>query len=167
MNIVRIASSAAIVLFAMTPGCSGQEPPQEDLGKAAAEQKSAGYGYEFMDDAVGNSAAAPGGNQAVQPNGKLAPETIRDVVRATFGGLRACYEAALANDPALAGQISVKFTIHQDGSVSGTQTDSSTIGDAVMVDCVLDHFAGIQYPASNAGDASVIYPVMFSPGDDN
>jgi hypothetical protein len=165
MNLVRFACVTAIALFAMTPGCGGQEAPQEDLGKAASAQKSAGYGYEFNDDTVANSAAAPGGNQALAPNGKLAPETIRDVVRASFGGLRACYEAALTQDPATAGNVSVKFLIHEDGSVSGAEKESSTISDAVMVDCVVNHFATIQFPVSSGGDATVIYPIMFSPDD--
>lgn len=166
MNIVRMAYVTAISLFAMTAGCGGQEASGEDIGKSAQAQKSQGYGYEFMDDAVANN-AAPGGGQAAPVVGKLPPETIRDVVRGTFGGLRDCYENALASDPAMAGDISVKFMIHEDGSVSGAQSESSTIGDAAMVDCVVDHFAGIQYPASSGGDATVIYPVMFSPGDDN
>jgi hypothetical protein len=167
MNIVRLACVTAIALFAMTPGCGGQEAPQEDLGKGASAQKSAGYGYEFNDDSMANSAAAPSGSQVLAPNGKLAPETIRDVVRASFGGLRTCYEAALTRDPATAGNVSMEFVIHEDGSVSGAKKESSTISDAVMVDCLVNHFAALQFPVSSGGDATVIYPIMFSPGDDN
>jgi hypothetical protein len=165
MNLVRFAYVTAIALVSMTPACGGQEPA--DLGQSAQEQKSAGYGYEFNKDSVGTNAAAPGASQVLSPNGKLAPETIRDVVRGSFGGLKACYEDALARDPATEGTVAVKFLIHEDGSVSGTEKESSTINDAAMVTCMLNHFAAIQFPASNGGDATVIYPIMFSPGDDN
>jgi hypothetical protein len=164
MNIVRFACVTAIALVAFTPGCGGQEADDADLGRAAQEQKSAGYGYEFKDDAVKN-AAAPSNNQVIAQSGKLAPETIRDVVRGSFGGLRTCYEDALTQNPALEGNVSVKFVIHQDGSVSDAERESATISDAAMVACVVNHFATIQFPASSGGDATVIYPLMFSPND--
>ena len=166
MNHVRLACVTAIALVALIPACGGEEGSQENLGKSAQEQKSAGYGYEFKDDAVKN-AAAPSNNQALAQNGKLAPETIRDVVRGSFGGLGTCYENALTQNPALEGNITVKFVIHQDGSVSDAERESATIGDAAMVACVVNHFATIQFPASSGGDATVIYPLMFSPDDGN
>jgi hypothetical protein len=166
MNHVRLACVTAIALVALIPACGGEEGAQENLGKSAQEQKSAGYGYEFHKDSLENS-AAPGGSQVLGPNGKLAPETIRDVVRASFGGLRTCYEGALQRDPATEGSVSVKFVIHQDGSVSDVERETATISDQVMVGCLVDHFKTIQFPASSGGDATVIYPIAFSPGDDN
>ena len=171
MNFVRFAPVTAIALVSMLAACGGQEDAEQGgLGKSSLEHKSqkSGYGFEFMKDSVDQSgAAAPSGNQALGANGKLAPETIRDVVRAHFGAIKGCYETALQADPTLAGQIAVKFVIHEDGTVSGAGRESATISDATMVGCVVDGFKTIQFPVSSGGDAKVIYPIAFSPGDDN
>ncbi len=55
--------------------------------------------------------------------------------------------------------------LHKGKMAADFQT--STLSDALMVDCVVNHFATIQFPASNGGDATVIYPIMFSPDDGN
>jgi hypothetical protein len=165
MYLVRLGSMVAIALFALTSGCSGQDLDQAELGKSPAAQKSAGYGFEFTVDPVGQSAPQAGGGEAatpVAPNGRLTPEGIRDVVRASFPSMKACYDAALSKDQAAEGTIAVRLVIHEDGSVSDAKRESSTINDAAMVGCVVDAFKTIAFPVSSGGEATVIYPLQFS-----
>jgi hypothetical protein len=164
MHFVRLGSMVAIALFALTSGCSGQDLDQAELGKSPAAQKTAGYGFEFIVDPVGQSAPQANGGQAatpVAPNGRLTPEGVQEVVRGHFPGMKACYDAALANDPNAQGTIAVRLVIHEDGSVDDAKRESSTINDAAMVGCVVDVFEAIAFPVSSGGEATVIYPLQF------
>lgn len=109
-------------------------------------------------------------------NGRLPPEDIQKVVRANFGRMRSCYEAGLGRNPKLAGTVSTKFVIDTEGRVSSAQAapntkfganepDSPPFPDADVTKCVVDVFATLRFPKPDGGIVTVVYPIIFNPGD--
>jgi hypothetical protein len=102
---------------------------------------------------------------ATSVSGRLPPEVIQRIVRQNFGRFRLCYENALKSNPKLEGDITVKFTIQGDGSVSDVKS-SGSLSDEGMTSCVTKSFSGLSFPTPEGGIVSVSYPLKFSPGED-
>ncbi len=113
-------------------------------------------------------------------NGRLPPETIRQVVREQFGRFRQCYEAGLSRDPKLTGKIVVRFVIGRDGTVSNAapsplpaspelppnapEVPETSMPDDEVTKCVVDAFKDLEFPKPQGGIVTVVYPIVFSPG---
>jgi hypothetical protein len=95
--------------------------------------------------------------------GRLPPEVIQRVVRQSFGGLRACYETALAQSPGLQGRVVVRFLIERGGRVGSASTAGSELADDEMLRCVARHFYTMTFPAPEGGLVTVSYPLVFAP----
>ena len=101
------------------------------------------------------------------------PPTIQEVVRAHLGGLEACYEAALLRHPQLAGYVATRFIIVAGGAVPFAKDVSDThdatkvpLADPEARQCVVDRFRELQFDAiSGTGLTTVVYPLVFEPGD--
>jgi Ca-activated chloride channel family protein len=102
---------------------------------------------------------------ATQVNGRLPPEVIQRIVRQNFGRFRLCYENGLRNNPNLQGRVSVRFEIDANGAVGQVGNAGSDLPDAGVVGCVSRAFHGLSFPPPEGGKVSVVYPVLFSPGD--
>jgi len=107
--------------------------------------------------------AAPAHDVSVWP---LSREGIQGAVQEALPGMKACYDDALARDPALAGQMTLGFTVvDQDGigKVTVVEFDDGAVTDDGMIDCVLDSFEELQFdPPEGGGELSVSYPIAFS-----
>jgi len=104
---------------------------------------------------------------ATNVTGRLPPEVIQRIVRQNFGRFRLCYENGLRNSPKLQGRVSVKFVIGKDGAVSSAIDGGSDLPDSGVVSCVIKAFQGLAFPQPEGGGVVVVvYPVIFSPGDD-
>lgn len=101
---------------------------------------------------------------ATTVSGTLPPAEIQRVVRSHFEKFRSCYEAGLARDPALRGQVRVRFVIDREGKVSAIQDGGSDLPDAAVVSCVLDAFKTIVFPPPVGGVVTVVYPIQLEPG---
>ena len=86
-------------------------------------------------------------------------------MRQNFGRFRLCYEERLRNNPNLQGKVAVRFEIDGNGAVGQTANAGSDLPDAAVVNCVTRSFSGLSFPPPDGGKVSVVYPVMFSPGD--
>ncbi|HEY1955077.1 MAG TPA: AgmX/PglI C-terminal domain-containing protein [Polyangiaceae bacterium] len=95
--------------------------------------------------------------------GRLPPETIQRVVRASVGRFRACYEDGLARNPKLSGRVATKFMIGRDGSVSAVADDGSDLPDENVRACIRRAFASLDFPAAPGAVVSVVYPLDLSP----
>jgi hypothetical protein len=74
-----------------------------------------------------------------------------------------CYEAALAVDPTIEGQIEVTFVIGRDGAVtSATSRASAALDGTRLGRCVVRAFYGISFPQPEGGMMRVTYPLGFS-----
>jgi hypothetical protein len=97
-------------------------------------------------------------------SGNLPPLVIRQVVRASYGVFRGCYERGLMKNPKLAGRVTVRFVIQGDGSVGDVTNGGSDLPDEEVVQCVVQGFRGLRFPAPRGGIVTVQYPIMLQPG---
>jgi hypothetical protein len=102
---------------------------------------------------------------ATTVNGRLPPEVIQRIVRQNYGRFRLCYENGLRNNPNLQGRVQVRFVIGRDGAVSNVSNGGSDLPDAGVVQCVVRAYYGLSFPQPEGGIVTVVYPIMFSPGD--
>ena len=100
-----------------------------------------------------------------QVSGRLPPEVIQRIVRQNFGRFRLCYENGLRSNPNLQGRVAVRFVIGRDGSVSNVSNGGSDLPDASVIQCVIRAYYGLSFPQPEGGIVTVVYPIMFSPGD--
>ncbi len=99
---------------------------------------------------------------ATSVSGRLPPETIQRVVRASFGRFRGCYAEALARNPTLEGRVVVKFVIDRAGSVS-TTADAGSDMSAPVTECVVRRFGDLSFPQPTGGIVTVVYPLVLTP----
>lgn len=95
----------------------------------------------------------------------LDKDIIRRIVRAHIGEVRHCYNRGLVTDPALAGKITVGFTIGPDGDVSTATVKDDTMGDASVAACLTKAVRRWKFPKPvGGGVVAVQYPFTFAPG---
>ncbi len=121
--------------------------------------------------ATGSCGCAKGGvtsEELVGSGCERAPEDqaprVQKKVRADFGKLRACYEAALKRNPKTQGKVSVSFGIGPLGNVYTARVEGSSAPDPDFQDCVVEVFRKIQFEPPADGKMVVTYPLDFSPG---
>ncbi len=137
------------------------------LGHGAGTGTGQGFGNGSGRLGGAHAGHAPSIRQgATTVNGRLPPEVIQRIVRQNFGRFRLCYEDGLSRDPKLAGQVAVKFVIDASGAVSTVRSDpSTTLSDASAVQCIVRAFGNLSFPQPEGGIVTVIYPLVFAPGD--
>jgi hypothetical protein len=96
--------------------------------------------------------------------GRLPPQTIQSIVRASYERVSRCYEPGLARDPKLAGRVGIRFVIAGDGKVSSTRIADCTLPDCSVAQCIRDEFMSLTFPAPEGGAVTVVYPLMLEPG---
>ena len=97
-------------------------------------------------------------------SGRIPPEVIQRIIRQNYGRFRACYETGLRNNPSLGGRVAVKFVVGRDGSVVSVGNGGSDLPDGGVVNCVVNSFRGLSFPAPDDGIVTVGYSIQFSPG---
>jgi hypothetical protein len=102
---------------------------------------------------------------ATSVNGRLPPEVIQRIVRQNFGRFRLCYENGMRNNPNLQGRVTVKFVIDRSGAVAMTADGGSDLPDQGVVQCVVRGFGNLSFPQPEGGMVTVVYPIMFNPGE--
>lgn len=116
-------------------------------------------------------------DESQKPRGHLASAKIHKVVRAHFGPMQACYEEGLRRDPHLTGKVRVRMVIAEDGRVATassepTPSTSNTtlrvegneplIRDPAVIECIVQAFRALSFPAPEGGIVIATYPVIFS-----
>ena len=108
-----------------------------------------------------------GGDPRVDPS--YIQQRIREDL---FPIARKCYGDALKRDPKLAGRLVVSFRIIGDHKVGGVVddaklTDETTIADPELQTCVRESMMAVSFDAPpNDQEITVVYPIGFSPEDD-
>jgi hypothetical protein len=124
-----------------------------------------------------------GGGETIV-NGRLPQEVIQRIVRQNFGALRLCYEQGLARDAKLRGKVVTRFVIERDGHVAKAEAvdpaqsvlplpaatvDPSSglqrIADPAVEACIVARFSSLVFPAPEGGIVTVVYPIVFNPGE--
>jgi beta-lactamase regulating signal transducer with metallopeptidase domain len=100
-------------------------------------------------------ASAPGEKNAQ----RLPPETIREVVRASYGAFKDCYERL--GQPLPSTRATLRFTI----GIEGRVTEGSVDAEIPKLGSCLDvAMRAMVFPAPKGGIVTVGYPLMFEPG---
>ena len=99
---------------------------------------------------------APGEGKAPE---RLPPETIREVVRSSYGAFTQCYEQL--GHPLPSTHATLRFTIGLEGRVTegSVEAEISTLGS-----CLDRAMRAFVFPAPKGGVVTVSYPLMFEPG---
>jgi hypothetical protein len=100
---------------------------------------------------------------ATTVSGRLPPEVIQRIVRQNFGRLRMCYENGLRKIPNLRGRVAVRFVIGKQGDVTIAASGNSDLPDPATVNCVVNAFRTLRFPAPEGGIVTVLYPISFAP----
>jgi len=136
------------------------------IGHGAGTGTGQGFGNGHGRLGGAHQTRAPSIRQgATQVNGRLPPEVIQRIVRQNFGRFRLCYENGLRTNPNLAGRVSVKFVIDRSGAVTTSSDGGSDLPDQGVVGCVVRGFGNLSFPQPEGGIVTVVYPIIFNPGD--
>jgi hypothetical protein len=84
---------------------------------------------------------------------------IRAVLRREWGRFRECYETLPQPRPVLVSKLS--FTIGAAGNVTAAHVDSEA--SPALGQCLERVLLALHFPAPQAGDVTVDYPVQFGP----
>jgi beta-lactamase regulating signal transducer with metallopeptidase domain len=146
-------SLAPVVLFL---ACGGSAAPPV-FGHVTT------YGYEFAPVTPGQVLRAPAPDIArtTNPEGRLVPEAIENVVRGHSAAISSCYDTRYGKNAKPTGAVTVRYVIGEDGVTNDAFDDGSTLPDHAVVDCVIGVFRNLHYPASRDGKIAVIYPIQF------
>lgn len=164
-----LVGAAVAGFVACSSAGPGAIPQASSETRTASGPDSDQYGYRYETDPLSTSAqqaatAAPRPDTR-DPQGRLAPEVIQDVVRRNFGQFRTCYEDGLKRNAKLQGTATVKYVIDPDGSTQQAADEGSTLPDSQVVQCVVAGFGRLTYPPPQGGYVTVVYPIQFAPGD--
>ncbi len=86
---------------------------------------------------------------------------IADVVRAQVPAMEQCFQRRRLDHPRLGGKVVIHFLIEPAGTVAFAAATIDTLGDPVMVHCVQERVAKVQFPAGG-GPTVVNYPFLFA-----
>jgi hypothetical protein len=171
---VALAAACATARPADPPAA----PPLKEVGEARAKALPRRELPELPDlpqychkaedlakEAKATEKTAPRDAPSKSSGGRLPPELIQKIVRTHYGVFRACYEAGLKKNPDLYGRVSTRFIIERDGQVRRSDPDCSSMPDPEVVRCVVEGYKTLSFPEPEGGIVTVVYPIMFSPGD--
>jgi beta-lactamase regulating signal transducer with metallopeptidase domain len=166
-TLVGAAVAGFVACSSAGPGAMPQA--SGDTRTAAAGEGQNDYGYKYETDPLSTSAQQAATSNprpdTRDPEGRLAPEVIQDVVRRNFGTFRTCYENGLQHNAKLQGRVTVKYVISLDGTTQEAADEGSDLPDPQVVQCVVAGFSHLSYPPPRGGYVTVVYPVQFAPGD--
>ncbi len=77
--------------------------------------------------------------------------------------VRRCYESALAGNPNARGRITLRFTIGENGALTGVSATRSTFARRDVARCIEDIVRGWRTPFRPEEPVEVEYPLAFSP----
>ena len=93
--------------------------------------------------------------------GTLARDVIRRRIRLHRAEVTHCYQSELNSRPDLAGRVSIRFVINQDGRVTVASVASSTVDSPAVGRCVANVMRRISFPSPGDGVVVVNYPFTF------
>jgi len=95
--------------------------------------------------------------------GSLDKEIVRRIVRLHMNEVKFCYDQELARSPALAGRISVQFSISPAGQVITSVMQSTSMDNARVENCVVNAVRRWEFPKPTGGGlVIVLYPFSFT-----
>lgn len=119
----------------------------------------------------GRFVPAPAG----EDGGRMDPKYIQEVVRGEFMPMaKKCYEELLTRNKKARGRFEMSFTIVADDKLGGIVEDAeadhgdSGVADEKMTTCMRESMSTLAFrPPAQGGYVTVVYPISFSPDDDD
>jgi hypothetical protein len=134
------------------------------LGLKGIGGTSVGYGTGGGRGALSTKVEATTTLVAPTVLGSIDPQSVRRVVRAHAGQIRACYESALSRTPGIAGKVVVQWVIGSDGRVTKVQIAESSLKSADIEGCLQTKIATWRFPKPTGGGLVVVnHPFVFRP----
>ena len=97
--------------------------------------------------------------------GALDKSVIDRVIKQHLSQIRYCYQKELNKNPGLYGKIVIKFVISKDGSVSSAKTNSTSMNNPIVENCICQRFMRFQFPQPKGGGIVIVsYPFVFKSG---
>ncbi|MBI5525561.1 MAG: AgmX/PglI C-terminal domain-containing protein [Deltaproteobacteria bacterium] len=96
-----------------------------------------------------------------QVDGCLDPTVISKTVKSRLRSIQSCYERELKKNPALAGKITIAFTISSEGAVVETRVEHDTMNNTAVADCIMGAIRRLKFATSECGNVPVSYPFVF------
>jgi TonB family protein len=100
---------------------------------------------------------------AASSNAKRDNSAINAVVASHKASIRMTYEKHLKRDPALAGKVTVRFTISASGSVTAVTILENTTNNNDLVQEIIRKIRMWRFETVPEGDVTVTYPFVFTP----
>ncbi|MEZ4410202.1 MAG: AgmX/PglI C-terminal domain-containing protein [Polyangiales bacterium] len=145
--------------WAQNRGAAGEVPAQ---ARESAEPSPAGEGVL---PSVQAGPVVPPRHPGSEVSGSLPPAVIRRVVRRHSNEVRSCYAQGLAQDPQLAGRVTVRFAIGSEGRVIGVTVVEDTLPSPSVGECIARAVRRWEFPQPEGGGVvTVSYPFTFMPG---
>ena len=133
----------------------GVDIARESVGKARAGHIASGGSINITStppEVTGNTTNAEARTQA----------SIQRVINLEQQRIKRVYENWLKRDPALAGQLRIKFTIMPDGSVTSLSIVSSSTKNSEFDDTILRYVKRWAFsPVEGGGPVEVVFPFVF------
>jgi TonB family protein len=174
LSALRLGSALALV--ALAAGCAATPAPAapdetpespaslpESTPESTAAQSAPPETAAPTESAPSEPAAAASGTGPQDTRGKAE---IQQVMAANREKVRACYEAALPQNPGAKGDLVIDFTIDPRGEVKQAEVNwsASDLHIPELDTCAVDAVRSIKFPASSRGlESKVSYPFNFNP----
>jgi len=173
----RVCGVWRLGLVVLLLGCASAAPPPEAPDEApAGTEGTAAAGDTAPDEpsppaptepAPINSAGEPASSATTSPaRDTRGKQEIQQVMANNRDKVRACYDAALAKNPGIAGDLVVDFTIDPRGDVKQAEVNwsQSEIHVPELDSCAADAVRSLKFPASSRGlESKVSFPFNFNP----
>ncbi len=145
----------------------GSIATEESIGTiGSGSGTGVGYGTGRSQGVRGRRASPPSVRARIATatgTGTLDRNIIRRYIRRVMPRLRQCYEKALLVRSALAGTVTVAFTITGQGSVQRARANG--IGNTKLQNCMAKTIKSIQFPKpTGGGTVTVSYPFILATG---
>ena len=147
----------------VTPQFAGSNVQIGKLGGGGTGKGVAGYGSGEHGSVSGQGSSltsVDSGGSMVEEG--LSKEEVGAIIHAHLSEIRYCHESAMLRNPKVAGKLTLRFSIDPSGQVESTETQSSTLGDADMSNCIIKHLKTWKFPKPRgASHVAVSYPFLF------
>jgi len=144
---------------------SGQAGGLGSLARAGGADATAGRGEggPVAERRIkGETKLAKGGD--IGGTGEFDASLVVSIIKTRIKAIQACYERELRRNPALAGKVTVEFTIQPRGNVTDAKVAANTTGDDAVARCVMETVERFRFnPGPSGGSVSYSYPFVFAP----
>lgn len=166
-SLLRFVGSALLIA-----ACSAPRPPEappSTAGEAPAPDDAAPDPTELPESGASpllepTAEASPA--EPAAPADTRGKEDIQRVVAENRDKVRACYDAALATNPGIKGDLVISFVIDPEGNVKTAETNwsESDLHVPELDTCAVEAVKTFKFPPSSRGlESKVNYPFNFNP----